>query len=387
MGGSGPTGATGPRGPTGPASANYVITAQGTKFYGTAGSQTVYTFTNLDRNILDYAGWYRVTAADLTTSTGPVALAPSFTNYEFVIVPTLNYFTVPPPSISYGGNTIQTLPDSNAIAAYSFGITPAALQPDIGTTDAPNNFINDNSATYNARYNVVLNYTGTRPMLLNWYLYKSNFYMPLAMNLTFYLAHFRVSRFGVTNRHIPLNYNSTLNTITSNVYEDRFILFDTSYPSEDPRESWRVGFVDRASNPPDNNGLYKIPSGTYTRLDIVQRIQAILDRARGLRVETEIGNGEFLIFPRTEVYLHDNRYLVFKTFDDVPADIAIGFIFGGEGNNSPNASTFFGCAHPMQDVNFHGIGGCALLILGPTTGTQTARAALPLCYTAPGGTY
>jgi hypothetical protein len=362
MGASGPTGPTGPIGPTGPASTNYVIQTQGTKFYGTAGSQTVYTFTNLDKNILNYAGWYRLSAADLTTATGPIAPATSYTNYEFVIIPTTNYFYSTGPTGAYAGNTIQTLPNTDAITAYSFGIRPDALQPSSGTTAAPNNFINDNSTTYNARYNVVLNYTGTRPMRLNWYLYKSNFFMPLATNLTFYIVYFLGSSVNSS-----FSYNSTTNTIHN--------------PSADilinvlPDSDWALQDT--------STGIYVfyIPSGRYYEGELVSILQSKFDAVVGQK--TRLANGNTLAgrgFPRVIVTLTNSRYLTLVLPDGslgFEGDAVGGLMFGSR----PSASTFFGCADPVNDVNFHGATAINHALLISNTFPNTI-ANWPLGYTA-----
>jgi len=362
MGGSGPTGPTGPRGPTGPASANYTIQAQGTKFYGAAGSQTVYTFTNLDKNILNYAGWYRVTAADLTTATGPVAPATCYTNYEFVIIPTSNFMYSTGPTGAYGGNTIQPLPDSAAITAYSFGIRPDALQPDTGGTAAPNNFINDNSRTYNARYNVVLNYTGTRPMQLNWYLYKSNFFMPLATNLTFYIVYF-----VGTEARSSFYYDSTNNTIDP-YSADNLI---NVYPDSD----WALQ--------DSSTGIYvfSIPSGLYYQGEIVSILQSKFDSVIGQK--TLFANGPTLTgpgFPRVIVTLTNSRYLtlVLAPGQSFNGSAVGGLMFG----TRPSASTFFGCSDPVNDVNLYGsVNNNSALLISNSSDSFNSSARWPLCYT------
>jgi hypothetical protein len=329
MGPTGPVGPAGPTGPTGPDAANYIIQAQGTKFYGASGAQIVYTFSNLDKNILNHAGYYRLTAADLTTATGPIARSSTFTNYEFMILSTTNYQFSTGPTGPYFNNIVQTIPDINNITPYSVNIVPDALQ--IGVTPSPNNKINDNTTQYNARYNIVLKYTGTRAILLNWYLYKANLQLPVARNLTYYLCLFSQTLYGSLG-YVPYRGVFPEPADPNRINQS----FATNMTSSLPTAPlWRAG-------------TFIIPNGTYTLSSLSSLLQSHANSVIGTTV-----NGKpfppFNIFCDTDGLIAiqsagQNGFFGVNT-GSTYAGMAVGLFFG----LSPNASAFLGCSNPAPD--------------------------------------
>jgi hypothetical protein len=391
IGPSGARGGVGPTGPTGPAAENYILTAQGTKFYASTGAQIVYTFSDLDRNILNYAGYYRLTAADLTTATGPIARSPVHTTYEFMIMPTQNYRTSSGPATGgeyYFGNIIQTIPQGSIIENNSVNIFPTALQPvDLIPAIAPNDKINDNSSQYNARYNIVLYYTGTREMLLNWYLYKANLQLPVVANLTYHVCLFHRLQFYETSTVLPLDYTpiffSNLQPLLPHV---------SPLPDSPHRINPAIAAQLNASLPsgvlaggsagfPWLVGTFTIPSGIYTVSGLDALLESQLSTIRGMPISPPhyLYDGIITVPPLSAVCSYrDGRpnpplLLTISAPGFFNAanrsmyeDRAVGLFFGP----APNASTFMGCGAPGGDPA--GIGlttNSAILILrpGPTT--------------------
>ena len=369
LGPSGPIGPTGPTGPEGPAAANYVIHAEGTTFYGSSGAQTIYTFTDLDRNILNYAGYYRLVAADLNTPVGGVVgQASVYTTYDFTIYPTSNYLYTTGPVNAYTANLIQTHEEFVWLRNRSRYIFPTALQPpNFGDASGPNDKINDNTAQYNARYNIVLNYTRGTPMLLNWYLYKSNIALPIATTLTFWVMFINetyvtnlpsVPAFGYDN---PSELNSeTGNELrtNSNIYAVRVTVEDTG-----------------------DRGAFRIPSGIYTPPQLLEYIQTALNRASG-RKSINAGSPTDRVFPQLTASIAAGRLTLTMTraqYDSIYATanppnanaFQMGLVFG----NRPNASTYFGLADPAADVSYYGLNNRALLLRIPEAGDVTFKTA------------
>lgn len=386
VGPSGARGGVGPTGPTGPAAENYLITAQGTKFYASTGAQIVYTFSDLDRNILNYAGYYRLTAADLTTATGPIARSPAHTTYEFMIMPTPNYRFSSGPQTGYFGNVIQTIPQESIIRNNSVNIYPDALQPATEAVSAsgPNDKINDNSPQYNARYNIVLNYTGTREMLLNWYLYKANLQLPLTRKLTYHACFFHRTQFGNVLGYTPLYYNAgppllphisplpaNPNQIDAGIANDLIASLPSGY-------GWLAG-------------TFTIPDGMYTMSGLDTLLESQLSTVRGIDIpgvgppgsattrpmpqlsascsyDWSLPNPPLLLTITATRFFHADNLVIYR-------DTAVGLFFG----SSPNASTYMGCgANPDADPHGNGLNtNSAILILrpGPITFALSPRPA------------
>jgi hypothetical protein len=364
LGPSGPIGPTGPTGPEGPAAANYVIHAEGTTFYGSSGAQTIYTFTDLDRNILNYAGYYRLVAADLNTPVGGVVgQASVYTTYDFTIYPTSNYLYTTGPVNAYTANLIQTHEEFVWLRNRSRYIFPTALQPpNFGDASGPNDKINDNTAQYNARYNIVLNYTRGTPMLLNWYLYKSNIALPIATTLTFFVMFINETYINALSGVWNFGYDnpSELNSQTGNelrTNSNRYAVPVTVSLTYDPAT--------------ENRGPFRIPSGIYTPPQLLEYIQTALNRATGRQ---SISAGVSKVFPQLTASIVAGRLTLTMTRADylsIGGEYQVGLVFG----NRPNASTYFGLVDPAADVSYYGLNNRALLLRIPEAGDPLSKTA------------
>ena len=335
MGGSGPTGPTGPTGPKGPAAANYTIVAQGTKFYASNGIQILYTFTDLDKNIRNYVGYYRLAAADLTTATGPVSQASVYLNHEFVIMPTENFRFSTGPTGAYSGNTIQP-PDDIDWSVVPGQIRPYGLQPfGNGAAIYPNNTINDNTTVNRAEYNVVVDYIGTRPMLLNWYLYKANLSLPIYNNITFDLVIFPTTLFSLP----AVSTESIEGSLLFYVFVPDNGLVDRWLSRTVPDVStWRVGSV-------------SIPQSSYnSRQEIADTLTRECSRFTGRRPP---GSPTYRGFPTLSFSVRPDGKLQMNIADTTVIDV--GVMLGIAFNAPPNGATILGCNNAGLDLNRHGV--------------------------------
>jgi hypothetical protein len=275
-------------------------------------------------------------------------------------MPTLNHRFSSGPQTTYFGNVIQTIPQGLIIRNNSVNIYPDALQSPTGavTTAFPNDKLSDNSSQYNARYNIVLNYTGTREILLNWYLYKANLQLPLARKLIYHVC--LIDRLVYSLDYTPLYDVSPIpsSTITNQINATTAITFNNSLISG-TGIGWRVA-------------TFTIPDGIYTRSSLNALLASQIGTLSGTTAQVARSLSPFTVqtvplpalaltvqeplsfpgFSRPANILSFDANLFLTASNSIYNGMAIGLFFG----SSPNASTFMGCANPDAGFDPHGNG-------------------------------